>query len=136
MWSGRMDDNKTSHWRDLAWIFTNGKFYIIGDGFYPREPKRLTGYDSHYEKLTWIGDGGRIMHTAIHSCTLVARKFKDMSEVENEIYKEYCGLVQQTNYGEYRDTVQSFLYLISIGVFPNTYYNFLGLKEDDVEWII
>ena len=133
-----------NNWKDAPHLFANGNFYV--------DAEPLTSIKGDiYEFDGFIGEiigikndhnGEIIDHIQLNpdDCTLIARKIEDMT---NEEYNEHQQLIYTVRNGTHGialfrgESVESFLYLLSIGVYPFSQDHFgetvIDIKEFDNE---
>ena len=94
-------------WKDVPNLFANGKFRIN----HP-EYSNLPPFNPY-----WLYQFTR--DEEWNDCTLIARKIEDLSEDELKIHREkqIC-IPDMEGVYRFRETPESFLYLLSIGVYP------------------
>lgn len=103
-------------------LFANGKFEIR----WKHEGVDFTE-DLNLKKESWMMSDPKI----ISNCTLIARPIEDMAEEEWEEYKALCQKSENhsswwdSKYS-YIETIDSFLYALSIGVLPKRFEDHFG----------
>lgn len=117
------------NWREHPQLFANGQFSLW---YAPR--KQVVGYhgitehffrgkyDNKYSGRVEIRHSvNHISAADIKDCTLIARKIEDMTDEEYNKRDQIIYTVRDGVYGmvKFRDeSPESFLYLLSIGVYP------------------
>lgn len=106
-------------WKEYAYLFANGKFIM----HHKVMDKKLIIIGIHIadKRFLSIGDGLPQMWVDYKDCNLIARPISDMKDKEKKTWQGLC-YKRQHEYSEFNtshhESPKSFIYLLSIGVYP------------------
>ena len=106
-----------NNWKDVPHLFANGNFKV--ETFFGVSDFSMIEWHSETQRFLVYHDNKRWCD--LSHCTLIARKIDDMTYEE---YNEHQQLIYTVRNGTHGialfrgESVESFLYLLSIGVYP------------------
>lgn len=130
-------------WKEVPHLFCNGKFKAVLIKDQSQTPRDIVGIntDGDYTTITLVynkDDYDSYPNSRYpEDCQLIARKIEDMSDEEFNHYDMICytirskdGIIQLR-----KDSPESFLYLLSIGVYPfdQSHFGKTVLTSNEVE---
>ena len=122
-------------WKDVPYLFANGNFKIKVESEYNNNQEEIFEFIGVEGVTLILFKNGQTVNLISDYCTLIARPVSDMTD--DELYKcedlwhdavynygEYCVSAKEAlqNQGEF--DLPTFLYLISIGVYPFDQHDF------------
>lgn len=111
-------------WKEQPQLFANGKFEIRingGNKFQLVGCQPSTVFDGE-KAILFYNMSGQIVEKPVLNCTLIARPISDMTDEELSVFENMVEPDIEFKYREnhwlFMDHPESFLYLLSIGVYP------------------